>query len=147
MPDIPPPLSDARPALWNPNAAASWSLVFTPAFGAFLHARNAETLGRRDEAKMNRIWFFATLGYLALTLVGDFLLPIPETIYRAAGIGLLVGWYFSVATRQVDYVKGQLQSAYVRKSWGAPLLVALGALLGFMAAALGVGLIVDSLGG
>ena len=141
------PPSGLTPSLWNPNAAACWSLVFTPAFGAFLHARNAETLGRLEEARMNRIWFRATLGYLALTLVGDFLPSIPEAVYRGIGIGILVGWYFTVGTKQVDYVKDQLQSAYVHKPWGVPLMIAFGGLLGFLAVALGVGLIVDSLGG
>jgi hypothetical protein len=138
---------ESRPSLWNPNAAACWSLIFSPAFGAFLHARNAEVLGRLEEAKQNRIWFRATLGYLALTLVGDFLPIIPEAIYRAVGIGLLLGWYFTVGAKQVDYVKGELHSAYVRRPWSMPLLVAFGALLVFVAIALGVGLIVDSLGG
>ena len=31
---------DAAPALWNPNAAANWSLLFSPAFGAWLHMKN-----------------------------------------------------------------------------------------------------------
>ena len=31
----------AAPPLWNPNAAGFWSLLFSPAFGAFLHAAAA----------------------------------------------------------------------------------------------------------
>jgi hypothetical protein len=31
---------EAAPALWNPGAAASWSLLLSPAFGAFLHMKN-----------------------------------------------------------------------------------------------------------
>lgn len=32
-------------ALWNPNAAANWSLLFTPLFGAYLHMLNWRSLG------------------------------------------------------------------------------------------------------
>jgi predicted amidophosphoribosyltransferase len=32
--------SQEENAIWNPNAASNWSLVFTPAFGSYLHARN-----------------------------------------------------------------------------------------------------------
>ena len=36
--------TEVAPALWNPNAAASWSLLFSPAFGAFLHMKNWQAL-------------------------------------------------------------------------------------------------------
>jgi hypothetical protein len=48
-----PPPTGPPPALWNPKAAAYWSLLFSPAFGAFVHARNADAMGRVDEAKAN----------------------------------------------------------------------------------------------
>ena len=45
-PPPPPPPAVASVALWNPVAAAVWSIVLTPAFGAYLHAKNWETLER-----------------------------------------------------------------------------------------------------
>jgi hypothetical protein len=45
------------PALWNPNAAAGWSLLFTPAFGAFLHARNGTRWGVIARPKPTRSGF------------------------------------------------------------------------------------------
>jgi hypothetical protein len=53
-----PAPNNRPPALWNPNAAAGWSLLFTPAFGAFLHSRNADAMGRHSEAKANKFWFY-----------------------------------------------------------------------------------------
>jgi hypothetical protein len=116
--------SEIRPALWNPNAAACWSLLFTQAFGAYLHAQNADSLGRTDEAKANRTWFYASLGYLVFVLFSIFVPQIPEAVYRGAAIGLLVGWYVSLGKKQAQYVKEAWQTGYIRKQWMKPLLIA-----------------------
>jgi hypothetical protein len=76
----PPPIGPP-PALWNPKAAAYWSLLLSPAFGAFLHARNADAMGRMDEAKANRRWFYVLIAYLGLAFVTIFI-PIPGTKIR-----------------------------------------------------------------
>src|ERR1700704_4744453 len=84
------PQSTGRPpTLWNPNAAACWSLLFSPAFGALLHARNADVLGRTDEAKANRVWFWISIGYFAAAFVTTFIPAIPDGIFRFSAIGLL----------------------------------------------------------
>jgi hypothetical protein len=126
-----PPPPDSPPRLWNPNAAACWSLVFSPAFGAFLHARNAESLGRTDEAKANRVWFYASLAYLGVVLATIFISVIPDAVYRGTGIGILVGWYVSLGKKQVQYVKDTFQGNYQRKTWTKPLLIAFGCSVGF----------------
>jgi hypothetical protein len=123
----------APPALWNPNAAACWSLVFSPAFGAFLHARNADTLGLTKEAKANRVWFKITVAFLVLTLISVFIPAIPDAIFNVAAIGLLLGWYFSQGKKQIKYVKDTWQDRYQRKSWTKPLLIAFGWWLGVIA--------------
>ena len=38
-------------AIWNPNAASNWSIIFTPAFGSYLHALNWRTLGEEEHAR------------------------------------------------------------------------------------------------
>jgi hypothetical protein len=125
--------TDSPPALWNPNAAACWSLVFSPAFGAFLHARNAQSLGRTDEAKANRTWFYASFGYFGFVLISTFIPAIPNAVFSVAALGILFGWYFSLGKKQIEYVKSHWQDRYTRKPWGKPLLVAVGCLLGFVA--------------
>lgn len=42
--------SEEAPPLWNPNAAANWSLLFSPVFGALLQMKNWEALGEDDKA-------------------------------------------------------------------------------------------------
>ena len=126
---IPP---NPPPALWNPNAAACWSLLFTPAFGAFLHARNAESLGRAGEAKANRVWFYVSLAYLGFVLVSIFIPKIPDAGFGGVALGLLLGWYFSLGKKQIQYVKETWQDGYQRKPWAKPLLVAFGCLIGFL---------------
>jgi len=66
-----------RPALWNPNAAAMWSLLLSPAFGAYLHAANWRSLGNQHRAAANMGWFWLTVGVLVFSLATPFL-PLPD---------------------------------------------------------------------
>ncbi len=116
------------PALWNPNAAAGWSLLFTPAFGAFLHARNANAMGRHGEAKANTVWFYVMIAYFGFTLMP--IQFIPELFFTVAPIGLLLGWYFCLGKDQIRYVNETWQDGYERKSWTKPLITALCCLVG-----------------
>ena len=139
--------TDAPPALWNPNSAACWSLLFSPAFGAFLHARNADSLGRTEEAKANRMWFYISVAFLVFTLVSVIIPAIPDAIFRVAGIGLLLGWYFSLGKKQIKYVKDTWQDRYQRKSWTKPLLIAFGCLVGLFVALFILAMVAESLFG
>ena len=47
------------PALWNPNAAASWCLAFSVVFGAYLHMKNWEALNEPEKASASKKWFVA----------------------------------------------------------------------------------------
>jgi len=139
-----PTPSDTRPALWNPNAAACWSLLFTPAFGAYLHARNADSLGRSDEAKANRVFFYVSLIYSGFVLLSVFIAAIPESIYRGAAIGLLVGWYFALGKKQIQHVKETWPTGYDRKPWVKPLFIAFGCLVGYLVVIVVLGVIAES---
>jgi|SRR5580658_3769343 hypothetical protein len=111
------------PALWNPGAAAWWSLLFSPAFGAFLHARNADAMGRVEEAKTNRVWFYVWIAYFVVTLT-------PIHVPHGIAGGLLLVWYFTLGTNQVAYVKETWRDGYERRPWKTPLLTAFCCLLG-----------------
>jgi hypothetical protein len=143
--DAPPP-----PPLWNPNAAALWSLLFSPAFGAFLHARNAEALGRTEEAKANRFFFRGTLAFVGLvTLVGVLVPRLPDSVWtalsRGGGIGVLVGWYLSVGSKQIRYVKETWHDAYPRRPWTRPLLVAVACFFAYFIAIVLLILVADAI--
>ena len=120
---------DQTPSLWNPNAAALWSLLFSPAFGAFLHARNAQALGRTDEAKANNVWFYASILFMAGIVLLSILVPtFPDVALNGASLGMLLGWYLSLGKKQAAYVKQTFEGRYRKKSWTKPLLIAFGCL-------------------
>ena len=127
------PAASTQPSpLWNPNAAANWSLLFSSAFGSFLHARNAEALGRVEEAKSNWRWFYGTIIYFVLTL-GDIFAPEwVQGLSRFVGLAILLTWYFKVARKQIRFVKTTFGKEYPKKSWGVPLLVAFACLVGLI---------------
>ncbi len=127
------PAQPSKPEIWSPNAAANWSLVFSPSFGAFLHARNAKVLGRPEEAALNMKWFYGNLIWFVLMLLISELIPsIPDLPFRLISIVILLTWYFSVAKKQIRYVKDTYESEYKRKSWGRPLLIGLGCIIAYL---------------
>jgi hypothetical protein len=142
------PSQAVAPALWNPNAAANWSLVFTPIFGAFLHMKNWQALGETGKARASRYW--AILG--AAVFSGLTLLAVLQaqskgmgSLIRSAGFLLLLAWYFGSARAQARYVKERFGSQYPRRGWGKPLLVALGVFAVFMVAMIAVGVVIGVL--
>lgn len=115
---VPSSPASIHAALWNPNAAANWSLLFSPVFGAWLHAENWYALGDESKAKHSMYWVYG--GILAV-LVAIFL---PAKDVNAIGIVYLFGWYFSSAKSQAKYVKKQLAGQYEKRKWGKPLGIA-----------------------
>jgi hypothetical protein len=131
-PEQPPTLTAAAPPpLWNPNAAGCWSLLFTPAFGAYLHAQNAKSLGREVEAKGNLTTFYLNLAYLVFVLVSIFIPSIPQAVFTGTSIALLVSWYVSFCKKQAQFVKATYGENYPRKPWGIPLLIGFASLIVF----------------
>ncbi len=114
----------ASPAMWNPNAAANWSLLFSPAFGAYLQMKNWEALGDDEKAHNSKMWMVATLAILFGSTL--FAMVFPEAtaidgLSRLAGLILLLSWYFSSGRGQAKYVKAQFGKDYPRKGWSKPL--------------------------
>jgi hypothetical protein len=127
-----PPRGGEAPPLWNPNAAASWSLLFTPAFGAFLQMRNWQALGDEKNAKVSWIWFIATIVLTLAVIGGSFFLPegsILDKLSSRFGIIILLAWYFSHGKLQAKTVKEKFGNAYPHRGWGAPLGIAFGVVM------------------
>lgn len=117
-------VASATPALWNPNAAAAWSLMFGPLFGAWLHMKNWQTMGDSDKAAQNKGWLIGTLCFYVLTLVLTLAFPeskLMDSMQRAAGLGLLIGWYYHVGKWQQATVLARYGKDYPRKGWLKPL--------------------------
>ncbi len=127
------PAASAPPApaaaLWNPDLAAALSLVFTPVFGAVLHALNWKALGELRRARAAWVWAWSLAAVvLAALLYATLALP----AQRAAGgfirfvlLVCLVAWYFGAARAQSKLVVSELKGAYPRASWFTPVWVAL----------------------
>jgi cation transporter-like permease len=89
--EVADPLPDGTwPTLWNPGAAANWSLLFSPAFGAFLHMKNWEALGEPGKASTAKTWIVLTLIVLAVGPVAAALLPDNKSIGRGWGKPILL---------------------------------------------------------
>ena len=116
----------ATVSLWNPNAAANWSLLFSPLFGAWLHAKNWSALGDEGKAKQSMYWVYGAIAVLILAIL------LPEKIGRSMGIGYLFGWYFSSAKQQVKHVKEKLDNTYQKKGWAKPIGIAVAGLAAFV---------------
>jgi cobalamin synthase len=121
------------PELWNPNAAANWCLIFSPVFGAVLHAKNWKELGNLHRAKANKIWIWITAIWLTAMLYISVGPQSPlNVLFRILGVVLLLIWYFSQARVQAKLVKERYGIRYKKKKWGVPLLLGVGAFLGYV---------------
>jgi hypothetical protein len=140
----------APPALWNPGAAANWSLLFSPLFGAFLHMKNWEALGQPAKASAARVWAIVIPVVMVGSSVVAVLMPANRSLggfSRLGGFLLLIAWYASSGRDQMAYVKSNFGNDYPRKGWGKPLLFAIAALFGFFVFAVGLGMISSALRG
>ncbi len=129
------------PALWNPFAARAWTLLFSPIFGAFLHARNWKALGEMGRAKRSMIWVYAFIG---LVVVALFTPEAVSPVIRLIGLGGILAWCLMDAEQQVRYVKKRFGKDYPRKSWGKPVAIAVCGWVGLIVLA---GIIVTASGG
>lgn len=104
-----------KPSLWNPNAAANWSLLFSPIFGAWLHAKNWEALKDTDKAKKSMYWVYAGVVLFVV------LLFMPDSVGSLPWFVFLIAWYFIMARQQSSQVKATLNNEYIHRSWKEPL--------------------------
>lgn len=123
------------PALWNPNAAANWSLLLSPVFGSLLHFLNWGALGRADEQLKSMLWMLVSLA----VLVASVLVPAEHSMtMRYVMLGVLLGWYFAHAKKQAAVVQELYGKDYPRRSMlmavllGFVVLFGLGMVLGLL---------------
>jgi hypothetical protein len=134
------PVADApaaSPPLWNPDAAASWSLLLTPVFGALLHRKNWIALGEPDKAASAWRWALVSIAFYVLSIFASFLVSPEQAVAFGGGIrfgafGLLLTWYFVSAKPQARFIKERFGKDYPRRGWGKPFLYALLAFVAVM---------------
>ena len=120
--------------LWNPSAAARWSLILSPVFGAWIQAKNWQELGRPEEARKSMGWVYGGAAYFCLLLATSGIVTTRET--SPLGMIFFAAWYMTSGLAQVKLVKEGL--AYEKKSWTKPLLIGFGALAVIFALAVGI---------
>jgi serine/threonine protein kinase len=116
------------PALWNPTTAVYLGWILTPAFGAFLHARNSKTLGHSAEEKSGMYWFYgmAACGFFGMLSAGS--------LRYFGGINplMLILWYFISAQKQINLVEATFGKNYSQKSFAKPLFAGIACLVATM---------------
>jgi hypothetical protein len=123
------------PPLWNPGAAASWSLLLSPTFGSILHMKNWQTMGEPEKALQSKNWAIGTFAVFAVLIVASLFVPDGkafDAISRAIGIGLLVGWYYSIGKSQQAAVLARYGKTYPRRGWLKPIIYAILVFLGIV---------------
>ncbi len=104
--------------LYNPNAAANWSVLLSPVFGSYALMKNWQILGNESAAKRSKIWMIV----LVVLIVILSFLDVPA--YGSALI-LLVVWLFCEQKPQVKYIKAHCP-AYQKKKWGKTVWIGIG---------------------
>jgi hypothetical protein len=118
---------EPAPDLWNPDAAARWSLVFSPVFGSILHMKNWKAMGDERRATSSRSWAIASAAFLAVVLLLGVALPqskVIDALGRIGGLGLLIAWYYAIGKSQSAAVLARYGKSYPRKGWLKPLGIA-----------------------
>ncbi len=130
------------PKLWNPNAAACWSLLFTPVFGAWLQMKNWQALGEPEKAAASKSWMVGTAVFMVVAVLVSVLVPderVSDVLGRVSGLALLFAWYYANGKSQNPYVLARFGKTYPRQKWGRTLLLGLLAYVGFFVLSVAVG--------
>jgi len=108
-------------------------LLLTPAFGAWLHAKNWKELGHSDKAKTSMFWVYA---FIAIWVTTWFVSAVTPQISRVIFGVFLVAWWMKSGNEQYKFVSEQCPS-YHKKGWTRPLVIAvvsLGWIIGLISA-------------
>lgn len=133
-----------NPPLWNPGAAASWSLLFSPIFGALLHMKNWQALGDPGKAATSKNWAIGTAVFFVLGVVLSVAFPDSKAVdqlSRLGGFVLLIAWYYAIGKSQGSLVQARYGKGYPRRGWAKPLGLAVAAMFGFVVVAVLVGFV------
>lgn len=122
-------------SLWNPRAAAWWSVLLTPAFGATIHALNWKAMGEQMRYRFSLFWAMGSLSlfaiYPALRSVGvtD---GVANNWTRIVTVSYLVLWYALSGRLQVAEVKAAYGGEYPRRSWIKAFVATAGAIVALL---------------
>ncbi len=121
--------------LWEPEASSYLSLLFTPVFGALLHASNWNRLKNNELVILNfasivgyfilmsAVNSFATylLYYYALEIYFNF----KQSLFIFSHLALWFAWHYFLASQQIKLVKEQ-KIVYKKRNLWIPILIIVG---------------------
>ena len=108
-------------AVWNPDAAGAWSILFTPIFGSILVYKNWNSLGETELAAKSIKWIYISV---FMAIVAGFV--------NLIGFIYLVTWYYLSQKEQSTYIRERHANMYNKKGWLIPLSIALLLSIGFI---------------
>lgn len=113
--------SSETPRLYNPNAAAAWSILLTPVFGSWCIYTNYKELGEKSRAQTS---LAVTIVIAAVTVFVPLLTLFSSrlAVLRGAPFVALILWYVIEAKGQINFIETR-GIVYELKPWVAPLLI------------------------
>lgn len=103
------------PELWNPEAAAAWSILLTPLFGTALVWLNWRAMEEPGRANLELLWLGGALvHYVVASQYG--------TWY---GLPVLLVWYLRSCKPQHRRIYERWGLSYARRGWTVPVVVGL----------------------
>lgn len=121
-----PNFTELKSPVYSPEAAAVWSIVLTPMFGAVLHLANARVLG---DIRLCRIAWSWTVALAIITLAGLYaafnMAMTASAPFRASLILSFVTlvWYFLAGQAQSRHLLNAHGARYPRKGMFMPALI------------------------
>jgi hypothetical protein len=101
------PIREAGPpALWNPDVAGLWSLLFTPTFGSYLLWKNCLEMGDIERSRTAKKW-----------LIVSAVMILPTRFIPFSGFLYIIIWYFFFQKKQAKHVES---------TWGKNISVKVG---------------------
>jgi hypothetical protein len=113
--------------IWGSNAAILWSLLFTPAFGAYIQMRNWQALGQAEKARSSRYWLVAWIAFIpASTMIAAIDLSAGGDLYLREIIWVIffAVWYFIFAKSQSNHFYNIGYGSFRKRPWMGILIVA-----------------------
>jgi hypothetical protein len=117
---------NSKAKIWNPQAAARWSILFTPIFGAILQMKNWQSLGQAQKARQSFYWALGVATVIIFTFILTLLFPESGEARAAASYApwlSLAFWQVLDAGKQSRYVKAELKGDYDKRGWSKPLTI------------------------
>ena len=106
---VSPESEDQRLQIYNPNPAASWSVILTPLFGAYIIRENWLVLGNAEAAKRSFFWLIGLgLLYFLFFFTGLF-----DDFDYLVHLAALIIWYILECKPQVKFKRAE---ATIRKA-------------------------------